>query len=98
MFFLQGVAEMILPDVRAGLPARTMRFFVEGDNHPGANNVGIVVPPGIAHAIRVEGSEAVIMVYGTSTPLHPEFDGRIGSEVETAVVPESWVKFVKGGG
>jgi dTDP-4-dehydrorhamnose 3,5-epimerase-like enzyme len=95
MFFVQGVAEMILRDVRAGLPPRTMRFFVDGDNHPGANNVGIVVPPGIAHAIRAEGSEDVIMVYGTSTSFHPEFEGRIGSEVETAAMPESWARFLK---
>jgi dTDP-4-dehydrorhamnose 3,5-epimerase-like enzyme len=95
MFFVQGVAEMILRDVRAGLPTRTMRFFVDGDNHPGANNVGIVVPPGIAHAIRVEGSEDVIMVYGTSTSFHPEFEGRIASEIETAALPESWERFLK---
>jgi dTDP-4-dehydrorhamnose 3,5-epimerase-like enzyme len=95
MFFVQGVAEMILRDVRAGLPARIMRFFVDGDNRPGANNVGIVVPPGIAHAIRVEGSEDVIMVYGTSTSFHPEFEGRIGSEIETATLPESWERFLK---
>ncbi len=94
MFFVQGVAEMILCDVRAGLPRRTMRFFVDGDNHPGANNVGIVVPPGVAHAIRVEGSEDVIMVYGTSTSFHPEFEGRIASEVETAALPESWAHFL----
>src|ERR1700682_2252629 len=94
MFFVQGVAEMILRDVRAGLPTRTMRFFVDGDNHPGANNVGIVVPPGIAHAIRVEGSEDVIMVYGTSTSFHAEFEGRIASEIETAQLPESWQKFL----
>lgn len=95
MFFVQGVAEMILRDVRAGMPTRTMRFFVDGDDHPGGNNVGIVVPPGVAHAIRVEGSDDVIMVYGTSTPFHPEFEGRIGSEVETSVLPESWAKFLK---
>ena len=95
MFFVQGVAEMILRDVRAGLPTRTMRFFVEGDNHPGANNIGIVVPPGVAHAIRVEGSEDLIMVYGTSTSFHPEFEGRIASEVETAQLPESWEQFLK---
>jgi dTDP-4-dehydrorhamnose 3,5-epimerase-like enzyme len=95
MFFVQGVAEMILRDVRAGLPTRTMRFFVDGDNHPGANNVGIVVPPGIAHAIRVEGSEDVIMVYGTSTSFHPEFEGRIASEIETEALPESWERFLK---
>jgi dTDP-4-dehydrorhamnose 3,5-epimerase-like enzyme len=95
MFFVQGVAEMILRDVRAGMPTRTMRFFVDGDNRPGANNVGIVVPAGVAHAIRVEGSEDVIMVYGTSTSFHPEFEGRIASEVETAVLPESWERFLK---
>jgi dTDP-4-dehydrorhamnose 3,5-epimerase-like enzyme len=95
MFFVQGVAEMILRDVRAGLPSRTMRFFVDGDNRPGANNVGIVVPPGVAHAIRVEGSEDVIMVYGTSTSFQPEFEGRIGSEIETATLPESWERFLK---
>jgi dTDP-4-dehydrorhamnose 3,5-epimerase-like enzyme len=95
MFFVQGVVEMILRDGRAGMPARTMRFFVDGDNHPGANNVGVVVPPGVAHAIRVEGSEDVIMVYGTSTSFHPEFEGRIASEIETAALPESWERFLK---
>jgi dTDP-4-dehydrorhamnose 3,5-epimerase-like enzyme len=95
MFFVQGVAEMILRDVRAGMPTRTMRFFVDGDNRPGANNVGIVVPPGVAHAIRGEGSEDVIMVYGTSTSFQPEFEGRIGSEIETATLPESWERFLK---
>jgi dTDP-4-dehydrorhamnose 3,5-epimerase-like enzyme len=94
MFFVQGVAEMILRDARAGLPPRTMRFFVDGDNHPGANNVGVVVPAGVAHAIRVEGSEDAIMVYGTSTSFKPEFEGRIASEVETAVLPESWSRFL----
>jgi dTDP-4-dehydrorhamnose 3,5-epimerase-like enzyme len=95
MFFVQGIAEVILHDVRAGLPERTMRFFVDGDNHPGANNVGMVIPPGVAHALRVEGSEDVVMVYGTSTAFKPEFEGRIASEVETAVLPESWERFLK---
>jgi len=94
MFFVQGVAEMILRDVRAGLPARTMRLFVDGDNHRGANNAGVVVPPGVAHAIRVEGSEDVIMVYGTSTSFQADFEGRIASEVETAGLPESWARFL----
>ena len=94
MFFVQGVAEMILRDVRAGLPPRTMRFFVDGDNHRGVNNVGIVIPPGVAHAVRVEGSEDVIMVYGTSTSFRPDFEGRIASEVETATLPESWREFL----
>ena len=94
MFFVQGVAEMILRDAREGLPARTMRFFVDGDNHRSANNVGIVVPPGVAHAIRAEGSEDVIMIYGTSTSFHAEFEGRIASEVETAALPPSWERFL----
>jgi len=94
MFFLQGRAEMFLRDVRAGLPARNMRFFVDGDNHRSRNNVGVVIPPGVAHAIRAEGSEDVIMVYGTSTTFQPEFEGRIASEIETAELPESWRKFL----
>ena len=94
MFFLQGRAEMILCDVRAGLSKRIMRFFVDGDNHRGSNNIGLVIPPGVAHAIRAEGSEDVVMVYGTSTIFTPEFEGRIASEIETAQLPESWQKFL----
>lgn len=94
MFFVQGRAEMILRDARAGLPPRIMRFFVDGDNHRSRSNVGVVVPPGVAHAIRAEGSEDVIMIYGTSTTFHPEFEGRIASEIETAELPESWEKFL----
>jgi mannose-6-phosphate isomerase-like protein (cupin superfamily) len=95
MFFLQGRAEMILCDVRAGFPKRIMRFFIDGDNHRSNNNIGVVVPPGVAHAIRAEGSEDVIMVYGTSTIFHPEFEGRIASEIETAQLPESWETFLR---
>ena len=94
MFFVQGRVESILFDIRAGLPRRVMRFFVDGDNHRSHNNVGVVIPPGVAHAIRVEGTEDVIMVYGTSTVFRPEFEGRIASEVETAALPESWKKFL----
>lgn len=94
MFFVQGVAEMILHESRAGLPARTMRFFVDGDNYRSRNNVGLVVPAGVAHAIRAEGSQDVIMVYGTSHSFRPEFEGRIASEVESAALPESWVRFL----
>lgn len=94
MFFVQGRADMILRDVRAGLPSRTMRFFIDGDNHRSGNNAGVVIPPGVAHAIRTEGSEDLIMVYGTSTVFAPEFEGRIASEVETATLPESWEKFL----
>src|SRR5213083_1038365 len=94
MFFLQGRAETILCDLRIGLSRRIMRFFVDGDDHRSSNNVGIVIPPGVAHAIRSEGSEDVIMVYGTSTTFQPEFEGRIASEIETAQLPDSWQKFL----
>src|SRR6201993_2035193 len=94
MFFLQGRVEMILCDIRAGLPRRIMRFFIDGDNHRSNNNAGVVVPPGVAHAIRAEGVEDAIMVYGTSTIFHPEFEGRIASEIENAELPESSQKFL----
>jgi dTDP-4-dehydrorhamnose 3,5-epimerase-like enzyme len=94
MFFLQGRADVFLRDVRAGLPARNMRFFVDGDNHRSRDNIGIVIPPGVAHAIRAEGSEDLIMVYGTSTTFQPEFEGRIASEIETSELPPSWRKFL----
>ena len=95
MFVVQGVAEMILRDVRAGLPTRTMRFLIDGDNHRSADNVGVVIPPGVAHAIRTESSEDLIMIYGTSTSFRPEFEGRIASDVESAPLPESWQKFLE---
>lgn len=94
MFFVQGLAEMILRETRAGLPSRTMRIFIDGDNHRSENNAAVVIPPGVAHAIRVEGSEDLIMVYGTSTSFRPEFEGRIASEVETALLPDSWQRFL----
>jgi dTDP-4-dehydrorhamnose 3,5-epimerase-like enzyme len=94
MFFVQGVAEMILRDARAGFPTRTMRLFIDGDNHRSANNAAVVIPPGVAHAIRVEGSEDLIMVYGTSTSFRPDFEGRIASDVETAVLPDSWERYL----
>lgn len=94
MFFVQGRVEMILYDIRAGLPRRLMRLYVDGDNHRSNNNVGVIIPPGVAHAIRAEGGEDVIMVYGTSTVFRSEFEGRIASEVESAALPESWRKFL----
>jgi dTDP-4-dehydrorhamnose 3,5-epimerase-like enzyme len=95
MFFVQGVAEIILRDLRDGMPVRTMRFLVDGDNRRSPNNVAVVIPPGVAHAIRTEGSEDVIMVYGTSTTFRPEFEGRIAADVERAPLPESWEKFLR---
>jgi dTDP-4-dehydrorhamnose 3,5-epimerase-like enzyme len=87
---------MILRDLREGLQLRTMRLYIDGDNHRSASNVGVVIPPGVAHALRVEGSEDAIMVYGTTTSFRPEFEGRIASEVEDAELPESWLKFLGG--
>src|SRR5882724_13432120 len=95
MFFLQGRVEIILCDIRAGFPRRVMRFFVDGDNHRSDNNIGIVIPPGVAHAIRAEGAEDVVMVYGTTTVFRPEFEGRIASEVESTELPEAWRDFLK---
>jgi dTDP-4-dehydrorhamnose 3,5-epimerase-like enzyme len=94
MFFLQGRAEIILCDIRAGFPRRVMRFFVDGDNYRSNSNVGVVIAPGVAHAIRGEGAEDVIMVYGTSTVFHPEFEGRIASEAESAELPQGWREFL----
>jgi dTDP-4-dehydrorhamnose 3,5-epimerase-like enzyme len=94
MFFVQGVLEVFLRDTRIGMDPRVMRFFVDGDDHRSANNVGIVIPAGVAHALRAEGSMDVIMVYGTSTSFQPEFEGRIASEIETAELPQSWQKFL----
>lgn len=94
MFFVQGMVEMILRDVRPGMPPRTMRMWIDGDNHRGPNNVAVVIPPGVAHAIRVEGSEDAIMVYGTSTSFRPGYEGRIASDVETAMLPPSWEQFL----
>jgi len=94
MFFVQGRAEMILREARAGLPGRTMRLFIDGDDHRGPNNAAVVIPAGVAHAIRVEGSQDLIMVYGTSTTFRAEFEGRIASEIETAELPASWQNFL----
>jgi dTDP-4-dehydrorhamnose 3,5-epimerase-like enzyme len=90
MFFVQGSVEMLLVDERAGLERRVMRLFIEGDDMRGRNNVGLVIPAGVAHALRAEGGRDVIMVYGTSTCFEPEFEGRIASEVESAPLPEQW--------
>lgn len=97
MFFVQGRAEMILREAREGLPPKTMRLFIDGDEHRGPNNVAVVIPPGVGHAIRVEGSEDLIMVYGTSTSFKAEFEGRIASDVETASLPDAWQKFLSAG-
>ncbi|MEO6845852.1 MAG: hypothetical protein ABI254_01235 [Chthoniobacterales bacterium] len=94
MFFLQGRSEFFLVDERDGLPRTAMRFFVGSDADDRANNVVIVIPPGVAHALRVEGSTDAIMVYGTSVSFNPAFEGRIASGVETAGMPEDWAAYI----
>ena len=94
MFFVQGTIEMLLVDERAGMERRVMRLLADGDDQRGRNNVGIVIPAGVAHALRAEGARDVIMVYGTSTSFEPSFEGRIAAGVESAPLPEEWSKYV----
>jgi dTDP-4-dehydrorhamnose 3,5-epimerase-like enzyme len=94
MFFVQGNIEMLLVDERAGLPRRVMRFIIEGDDRRGPNNAGVVIPSGVAHALRVEGSIDAIMVYGTSTPFDPTFEGRIADSVERSPLPDEWQRYL----
>lgn len=96
MFFLQGIAEMILVDERPGLPRRVMRFTIYGDDLPGANNGGVVIPAGVAHALRSNGSGDLLMVYGTSTTFVPANEGRIASGVEAAPLPDEWTAYIAG--
>lgn len=96
MFFVQGNIEMILVDERAGLERRVMRFLIEGDDARGLGNVGVVIPAGVAHALRVEGSRDAIMVYGTTTQFDPTFEGRIADGVERAPLPEEWERYLNG--
>jgi dTDP-4-dehydrorhamnose 3,5-epimerase-like enzyme len=93
MFFVQGTVEMLLVDERAGMERRVMRFLIDGDDQRGPSNVGVVIPAGVAHALRAEGSRNVIMVYGTSTSFDQAFEGRIAAGVESAPLPEEWTKY-----
>lgn len=94
MFFVQGTIEFLLVDERIGMPRRPMRFVIEGDNRPGAGNIGLVIPAGVAHALRCAGSQDVIMVYGTSTSFEPAFEGRIASGVEECPLPKDWLEYI----
>jgi dTDP-4-dehydrorhamnose 3,5-epimerase-like enzyme len=96
MFFVQGNVEMLLVDERAGLPRRAMRVLIEGDDQRGPNNAGIVIPAGVAHALRAEGSQDTIMVYGTSTQFDPAFEGRIADGIERAPLSEDWQNYIDG--
>ncbi len=95
MFFVQGNVEMLLVDERVGLPRRVMRFIIEGDDQRGPNNAGVVIPAGVAHALRAEGSVDTIMVYGTTTKFDPAFEGRIADGVERAPLPAEWEAYLK---
>ena len=62
-----------------------------------ANNAGLVIPAGVAHALRAEGSRDTIMVYGTSTEFEPTFEGRIADGVERAPLPPEWQRYSAAG-
>lgn len=96
MFFLSGICEMILVDERKGMPRRIMRFIIPGDSRPGPDNAAVVIPSGVAHALRNVGNEDLIMVYGTSTVFNPAWEGRIESEVEKALLPPDWERYIAG--
>jgi dTDP-4-dehydrorhamnose 3,5-epimerase-like enzyme len=96
MFFLQGIVEMLLVDERPGLPRRAMRFTIYGDDLPGANNAGIIIPAGVAHALRGGSSQDVLMVYGTSTTFVPANEGRLASSVEASPLPDAWQNYLNG--
>ncbi|RYD40648.1 MAG: hypothetical protein EOP85_13915 [Verrucomicrobiaceae bacterium] len=94
MFFLTGICEMLLVDERAGMPRRVMRFIIPGDSRPGPDNAAVVIPSGVAHALRNTGNEDLIMVYGTSTTFNPAWEGRIESGVEKAPLPVDWQRYL----
>lgn len=93
-FFLLGTVEMFLVDERAGMPRRKMRLIIDGDNSPGDNNAGLIIPPGVAHGFRAEGSQNLLIVYGTSTTFRAEFEGRLVSGVEVAKLDDDWIKYL----
>ncbi|NNC87281.1 MAG: hypothetical protein HKN82_02345 [Akkermansiaceae bacterium] len=90
MFFLTSICELLLVDEREGLPRRVMRVTIDGDSLPGAGNVAVIIPPGVAHALRNIGNTDLAMVYGTSTTFEPDWEGRLGSEVEQSRLPAEW--------
>ncbi len=96
MFFAAGGAEMLLVDERAGMERRVMRLIIEGDDRRGPGNAAVVIPPGVAHAIRSEGSRDLVMIYGTTTKFDPLAEGRLAADVEAAPLPECWERYVRG--
>jgi dTDP-4-dehydrorhamnose 3,5-epimerase-like enzyme len=96
MFFIEGDVEMFLVDERTGLERRVMRLFIAGDDSGGSGHAGVLIPPGVAHAIRVEGSRDAIMVYGTTTVFDPDAEGRIADSVERSELPPDWKQYLEG--
>ncbi len=96
MFFVRGNVEMLLVDERLGLARRIMRFTIDGDDSNGVGHAGVVIPAGVAHAIRVEGSSDAVMVYGTTTVFDPAAEGRIADYVERAPLPADWQAYLDG--
>lgn len=94
MFFLSGLCEMVLVDERAGMERRIMRFSICGDSRPGPDNVAVVIPPGVGHALRSIGNEDLVMAYGTSTSFNPDWEGRIASDIENAPLPADWIHYL----
>ncbi|HSP43591.1 MAG TPA: hypothetical protein VLO11_12015 [Luteolibacter sp.] len=94
MFFLTSICEIVLVDERAGLTRRIMRLTIMGDDKPGADNAAVVIPPGVAHALRSIGNKDLIMVYGTSTTFNPAWEGRIASGIENAPLPADWSNYL----
>lgn len=94
LFVVAGTLQMILVDERLGLERRVMRFFVDSGEASG-ESVGVLVPPGVAHGMQVEGSEDVIMVYGTSISFDPLCEGRIASEIEVPDLPREWKAYLE---
>ena len=88
---MQGVLRALLtrPDALREGPAAGS-FVIEGDDRPGPDNVGVVIPAGVAHALQSISSKDLLMVYGTSTTFVPANEGRIRSSVEAATVPPAW--------
>ncbi|MFT4550679.1 MAG: dTDP-4-dehydrorhamnose 3,5-epimerase-like enzyme, partial [Verrucomicrobiales bacterium] len=60
----------------------------------GVNNVAIVIPAGVGHAIRSASSGDLTMVYGTSTIFDPDNEGRIASGIEKAPLPDDWEQYL----
>lgn len=94
MFFLTGNCEILLVDERVGMLRRVMRFTIPGDSRPGPDNAAVVIPSGVAHALRNVGNEDLIMVYGTSTVFNPAWEGRIECDIEKAPLPTDWERYL----